>query len=280
MTDSITLIRKYKRSRHLSIIAYFFSVLLLAFWNYSAVWELGYYEDSDKLFFYVQVAFYLIFILISVIFMFASMLIRSLIAKILYYESDPEKYGQVFFAVFRSNKKDVIVWQANAAFLTGRFEDCFNYCNAIKALNKQKLLFESAFNRARSAAMLGDKEMLADEIENMQWYSAYLKRKSAQVNAERKAGHLQMLLDLLEGNIEEAVKKADSFREVLEYPIDDALLSYYRGLVYRQAGQTVKAIHCFMTASEKGGKMFIKEKSDELLKELTAEPEPSGQPQA
>lgn len=279
MNDTITLIREYKKQRRLSIAACVISFLLVLIWYVAVTLVFIEYEEFGLLFISNEALFLFAFVLVFSAFAVFTSRLHARIEAILRFESDPEKYGQVFFAVFRSSKTAAVVWQANAAFLSGRFEDCFNYCKELKALNKQKLVFEIAFNRSRAAAMVGDIEMLADEIDDMEWNLPFPKRKKARFHAEKKLEQMKMLLALLEDNTEEAVKKADSFREMPAYPIDDALLSYYCGLVYRKAGQTVKAIHCFMTASEKGGKTFVKAKSDEYLEELKlpAEPASAGQ---
>lgn len=279
MNDTITLIRKYKKQRLSSIASCVITCLLLFVWYVAVFFK--FIEDVDSVFLYITVnaLFGLVIFLVISLFTASMQEIQEKIEKILYYESDPEKYGQVFFAVFRSNKKTAAVWQANAAFLTGQFEDCLQYCKRMKALKNQDLLYEIAFNRARTAAMLGDSEMLDDEIGNMEWHSPLPESRTAHRDAEKELAQMKMLLDLLEGNTEDAVYRADMLHNDAKYPIDDALLSYYRGLVYRKAGQTVKAIHCFMTASEKGGKTFVKAKSDEYLEELKlpAEPAPAGQ---
>lgn len=272
MGENITLIRKFKRYRNLSVLGYVVSLILLCLGWYAVIWELGYYEDSERLFRCSMIAFYFILAVLSVFFLYASTAIKAQISKILLNESDPEKFFQVYFSVFRANKKSVLTWQASVAYLTGNFDGCLQYCEKIEKLNKPKLLYYPATNRARTAAMTGDKEMLAAETEKMVRYSAFLKRKREKEDAAKITGQLHMLSDLLNGNMEEAKMRADSLKAASECPMSEALCAYYRGLVYKQSGETVKAIHCFMTASEKGGKMFVKEKSDENLKELTEQP--------
>ncbi|MGN1194378.1 MAG: hypothetical protein ACI4SB_02745, partial [Acutalibacteraceae bacterium] len=82
---------------------------------------------------------------------------------------------------------------------------------------------------------------------------------------------LEMLCLLSGGNVQAALQYAESVQPCDNRNYCVSSCSFYRGLVYRAAGERIKAIHCFMTASEKGGKTFFKAKSDELLKELEKE---------
>lgn len=223
MEDNILLIRKFKRYRNLSVLGYVVSLILLCLGWFAVIWELGYYEDSERLFTYSMIAFYFILAVLSVFFLYASTMIKAQISKILLYESEPEKFFQVYFSVFRANKKSVLTWQASIAYLTGNFDDCLQYCEKIEKLNKPKLLYYPATNRARTAAMTGNKEILAAETEKMVRYSALLKRKREKEDAGKIAGQLYMLSDLLNGNIEEAKMRADNLKADSETPMSEAL---------------------------------------------------------
>lgn len=87
-----------------------------------------------------------------------------------------------------------------------------------------------------------------------------------------------MLSFLSDGNIEAALQIADTLTPCDNTNYTVAFNSFYKGLVYRAANEKIKAIHCFMTASEKGGKLFIKAESDRYIKEYeTQQSEPPQQ---
>ena len=269
MDEYQTTIRKFKKRKRIADFGYFVSVFLLCLWFLTNIWELLFYDDSYTLFVGSIIAFVLIFILLSFIYIAVGVVIKSQIVTIMFSECDPEKYSRVLSSVYRVNRKTRSSMQATTAFFTGKFEDCLRYCDEAEKLNKPKLQYTVALNRARAAAMLGDKETLAAETEKM--LQAKIKRESEKEEAKKVAEHYYMLYDLLDGNLEKADAKADGLQPASSCPLSEALCAYYRGLVYKAAAEKQKAIHCFMTASEKGGKMFIKAKSDEALNELLEE---------
>ena len=186
MESSITLIRKFKKYKRIADFGYLVSVILLIFGFGAVVWELGYYEDSDRLFHYTMVALYLFLILLSLIYAIASTVIKSLVSKILFYESDPEKYVQVFFSVYRSDNKSYLTWQATVSYYNEDFEACLRYCDEIEKLNKPKIMYYAALNRAKVAFMKGDRETFAAETEKMLTFSANMKRKSVRTTAKKQ----------------------------------------------------------------------------------------------
>lgn len=262
-------VRKFKKRKRISDFGYFIFCLLLCLWFLSSIWKLLFYDDSYALFVGSIIAFFVIFILLSLIYVAVDVVIKSQIVTIMFSECDPEKYSRVLSSVYRVNRKTRLSMQATTAFFTGRFEECLRYCDETERLNKPKLQYSASLNRARAAAMLGDKETLRKETEKM--LQAKGIKKSEKEEAKKIAEHYDMLFDLLDGNLEKATVRADTLQPVSNCPLSEALCAYYRGLVYKAAGEKQKAIHCFMTASEKGGKMFIKAKSDEALQVLTAE---------
>lgn len=196
------------------------------------------------------------------------------VENIMLNECDPEKYfivKQNTTNKHTTNKSETANDCANAAFAIGDFAACVNYAMQNENDKKSSHRLSSALNICRASFFLGNTENMKIALGRVRAESEKIKTKYAAKGNQQTLKQLEMLCFLSEGNIAQALELAESVSPVSANNISQAFCGFYRGLVYREAGEKIKAIHCFMTAKEKGGKMFVVSKSEEMLKALEAE---------
>lgn len=192
----------------------------------------------------------------------------------LLHDCDPEKFAAVRLNAFSKNftsPSDVANVLAIAAFASGDFEACINHAMRIESEKKSVYRLSSAFSICKASFFLGNKENMKIALSRAHAEIQSGKSKLGAKESESALRQLEMLCLLSDGNIKSALQYADSVQPCDAGNYHVASCSYYRGLVYRAAGERMKAIHCFMTASEKGGKTFLKTESDKALKALEKE---------
>ena len=265
------LVRKTKRRRRFLIFLFVFSVA-------ASILFLGKIEvsvmDGQSIRYYGAglpgYAVALIVFAECVLFFFVGAFEMAKVESILLNDCDPETYFAVRTSMNRklTTPADIAAASATAAFAGGDFVSCINYAMPLANDKKAEYRFASAVDIFIASFSLGDRQNMTVAFERAKAEFAGLssKQKSYAVAMNR----LEMLYHLSGGNIEAALKIADVLIPSDRTNYTVAFDSFYKGLVYRAADEKLKAIHCFMTASEKSGKMFIKAESDRYLKEYEA----------
>ena len=212
-------------------------------------------------------AIFLIVAAECIVFFFIGAFDMARVENILLNECDPEKYFAVRTSMNRklTTASDIAASSAKAALAGGDFVACVNYAVPLANDKKAEYRFASAVDIFKASFFLGDRQ-------NMMIAFDKAKVEFGKISSGQKAytvvlSQMEMLSYLSGGNLEAALRIADSLQpsDASNYVV--AFDSFYKGLVYRAANETIKAIHCFMTASEKGGKMFIKAESEKYIQE-------------